>query len=39
LHWLPGLLLAVACFLIADWSGLVWGFFISTILVYHATFT
>ncbi len=38
-HWVPGVLLAVACFLIGGWSGLVWGFFISTILVYHATFT
>ncbi|HVJ33960.1 MAG TPA: acyl-CoA desaturase [Terriglobia bacterium] len=35
---LPALLLAVACFLIAGWSGLVVGFFCSTVLVYHATF-
>ena len=27
-----------ACFLIAGWSGLVVGFFWSTVLVYHATF-
>lgn len=38
-HWVPGILLAVACFLIGGWSGLVWGFVVSTILVYHATFT
>jgi stearoyl-CoA desaturase (delta-9 desaturase) len=38
-HWVPGILLGVACFLIGGWSGLVWGFLISTILVYHATFT
>jgi stearoyl-CoA desaturase (delta-9 desaturase) len=38
-HWLPGVVLAVACWLIAGWSGLVWGFVVSTILVYHATFT
>jgi len=46
-HWMPGVLLAVACFLIGyltgawsgAWSALVWGFLVSTILVYHATFT
>jgi stearoyl-CoA desaturase (delta-9 desaturase) len=38
LHWLPGIFLAVACWLIDGWSGLFWGFFVSTILVYHATF-
>jgi stearoyl-CoA desaturase (delta-9 desaturase) len=37
-HWLPGLLLAVLCWLIGGWSGLVWGFFVSTVLCYHATF-
>ncbi len=35
---LPGLLLAVLCYLIAGWPGLVVGFFWSTVLVYHATF-
>jgi stearoyl-CoA desaturase (delta-9 desaturase) len=38
-HWVPGILLAVACFLLAGWSGLVWGFVVSTVLVYHGTFT
>jgi stearoyl-CoA desaturase (Delta-9 desaturase) len=38
-HWVPGLCLAVACWLIAGWSGLVWGFVVSTILLYHAVFT
>jgi stearoyl-CoA desaturase (delta-9 desaturase) len=38
-HWLPGLSLAVFCWLIGSWPGLVWGFFISTVLVYHATFS
>jgi stearoyl-CoA desaturase (delta-9 desaturase) len=37
-HWLPGLLMAVLCFLVGGWSGLVWGFFISTVLLYHAVF-
>jgi len=34
----PAVALAVICFLIAGWSGLVVGFFWSTVLVYHATF-
>jgi stearoyl-CoA desaturase (delta-9 desaturase) len=38
-NWIPGLSLAVLCWLLAGWSGLVWGFVVSTILVYHATFT
>jgi stearoyl-CoA desaturase (delta-9 desaturase) len=38
-HWIPGFVLAGACYLIGGWSGLVWGFVVSTILVYHATFT
>jgi len=38
-HWVPGVVLAIACYLIAGWSGLVWGFVVSTILVYHAVFT
>src|SRR5260221_436547 len=31
--------LAVACFLLGGWSGLIVGFFISTIVLWHATFT
>ncbi len=34
----PGVVLAVICYLVAGWSGLVVGFFWSTVLVYHATF-
>src|SRR6187401_700954 len=34
----PALALAVLCFLVAGWSGLVVGFVWSTVLVYHATF-
>jgi len=37
--WLPPLVLAGLCFLIGGWSGLVWGFVISTVLSHHATFT
>jgi len=35
---LPAVALAVLCFLVAGWSGLVVGFVWSTVLVYHATF-
>jgi stearoyl-CoA desaturase (delta-9 desaturase) len=35
---LPAIVLAILCFLIAGWSGLVVGFLWSTVLVYHATF-
>src|SRR5205085_1921993 len=44
LEWLnrheriPGIALAVGCFLLQGWQGLVWGFFISTVLLYHGTF-
>ena len=43
-HWVPGIMLAVLCFLvgmwtgIGGWTGLVWGFVVSTVLPYHATF-
>jgi stearoyl-CoA desaturase (Delta-9 desaturase) len=35
---LPALAVAVLCFLVAGWFGLVVGFLWSTVLVYHATF-
>lgn len=44
LRWLnrfylvPPTIYAVAIFLIWGWSGLFWGFFFSTILLYHGTF-
>jgi stearoyl-CoA desaturase (delta-9 desaturase) len=38
LELLPAIVLGVICFLLAGWSGLVVGFFWSTVLVYHATF-
>jgi stearoyl-CoA desaturase (Delta-9 desaturase) len=37
-HWVPGLALAVLCLLVGGASGLVWGFCVSTVLAYHATF-
>ena len=44
LRWLekydtvPGVLLAVFCYLVGGLPGLAWGFFLSTVLVYHVTF-
>jgi stearoyl-CoA desaturase (delta-9 desaturase) len=38
LQWVPGILLAGLCWLIDGWSGVVWGFFLSTVLLFHATF-
>jgi stearoyl-CoA desaturase (Delta-9 desaturase) len=38
-HWVPPAHLAGLCFLIGGWSGLVWGFFVSSVLSHHATFT
>lgn len=35
---LPPILLAVVCYLIAGWPGLIVGFFWSTVVLYHATF-
>ena len=35
----PAAVLALACFLIAGWQGLVVGFFWSTVAVYHGTFS
>ena len=34
----PGVLLGVFCYLVAGWSGLAWGFLLSTVLVYQVTF-
>jgi stearoyl-CoA desaturase (Delta-9 desaturase) len=34
----PAIAVGFLCFLLAGWSGLVVGFFWSTVLVYHATF-
>jgi stearoyl-CoA desaturase (delta-9 desaturase) len=38
LTWVPGLLLAALCYWVDGWSGLVWGFLVGTVLLYHATF-
>jgi stearoyl-CoA desaturase (Delta-9 desaturase) len=36
---IPAVALAVFCFLVDGWAGLFVGFFLSTVLVYHGTFT
>jgi stearoyl-CoA desaturase (Delta-9 desaturase) len=36
--YLPAAVLAVGCWLLAGWAGLVVGFFWSTVLLYHGTF-
>ena len=36
--WIAPWTLGVVCFLIAGWRGLLIGFFLSTVLLWHATF-
>jgi stearoyl-CoA desaturase (delta-9 desaturase) len=38
-HLIPPVLLAVALFLLGGWQWLVWGFFVSTVALYHGTFS
>lgn len=38
-HWVPPVTLAVSLFLIGGWGALVWGFFLSTVLLWHGTYT
>ena len=37
-NWVPGLILAGLCYAVDGLSGLVWGFLVSTIFLYHGTF-
>jgi stearoyl-CoA desaturase (delta-9 desaturase) len=37
-HDLPPLALAVGLLLVAGWGGLLWGFFVSTVVLWHGTF-
>jgi stearoyl-CoA desaturase (delta-9 desaturase) len=39
LWWLPPTALGVGSFLVGGWFGLVWAFFVSTVLLWHGTFT
>jgi len=38
-HWVPGVFLAILFYLIDGLSGLAWGFALSTVILYHGTFT
>jgi stearoyl-CoA desaturase (delta-9 desaturase) len=37
--WLPPTVLGFATFFVGGWFGLVWGFLVSTVLLWHGTFT
>jgi stearoyl-CoA desaturase (delta-9 desaturase) len=37
--WIGPWALAITCFLVGGWSGLVVGFFASTVVLWHTTFT
>lgn len=37
-HWVPGLALAVVMFLTLDPAAFIWGYVLSTVLLYHCTF-
>lgn len=38
-HMVPGVALTVLLFIFGGWAALAWGFFLSTVLLYHATFS
>jgi stearoyl-CoA desaturase (delta-9 desaturase) len=38
-HLVPGISYAIALFICGGWGALVWGFFASTVLLWHGTFT
>jgi stearoyl-CoA desaturase (delta-9 desaturase) len=38
-HVVPPVALALACLAIGGWSGLVWGFVISTVALWHSTYS
>jgi stearoyl-CoA desaturase (delta-9 desaturase) len=37
-HLVPPVALAVTLFLVGGWGALAWGFFVSTVILWHATF-
>ena len=37
--WVPPTALGVGCFAVGGWFGLTWGFLVSTVLLWHGTFT
>jgi len=38
-HVVPGVLLGVLCFAVGGWPGLYWGFAVSTVMCWHATYS
>jgi len=38
-HHVPGIALALLCALIGGFSGVVWGFLVSTVVLWHSTYT
>lgn len=38
-HWVPVIAMDMFCLYVAGWSGLVWGAVVSTVLLYHGTFS
>ena len=38
-HWLPSLLLGTTIFAVFGFGAFVWGFVVSTVLLFHATFS
>jgi stearoyl-CoA desaturase (Delta-9 desaturase) len=38
-HAVPGIALAAVLWLVGSWPALVWGFFVSTVLLWHGTFS
>ncbi len=38
-HVVPGVVMAVGLWLVGSWHALIWGFFVSTVLTWHGTFT
>ncbi len=38
-QYLPTMLYAITLYLLFDWNGIFWGYFLSTVLVWHGTFT
>jgi stearoyl-CoA desaturase (Delta-9 desaturase) len=37
-HFVPPIALGTFCFLTYGWMGLIWGMFVSTVILYHTTF-
>lgn len=37
-HYIPPAVTGLACYLIGGWTGFLWGFCLSTVILYHTTF-